>query len=56
MEFRQRPLGFMKFSFCLLPDDCCFVKKNSMKPRGHSLNSIALYIYIYIYIYIFIII
>ena len=51
MEFKLWPLGFM-------PDDCCFAK-NSMKPRGHSLNStneiyvsnIYLFI-IYIYIYI----
>ena len=56
MEFRLRPWVswiFLQTNNHQAYDDCCFVKI-SMKPRGHSLNSMN-YIYIYIYIYICII-
>ena len=57
MEFRLRPLGVMEFflqnnnhqavnkKFSSLSDDCGFAK-NSMIPRGRSLNSMELNIYI----------
>ena len=38
-----------------LPDDCCFAK-NSMKPKGHSLNSMNLILISIIYLFIIIII
>ena len=42
MEFRLQPMGFMEFFNKKFPEDCCFVKKNSMKPMNRNLNSMTL--------------
>ena len=58
MEFRLRPLSFMEFFYktTIIRHMIAVCIKSSTKPRGRSLNSMALNIYIkYIFIYYYII-